>query len=263
MYNFTNTDSKGTVGLPREAINIDGFFLDKEINSFQTLSVQGRECLAVDMDSYSIPRRSGIRVRNRELKERRLVVKFHINAKDTTEYYGAIKKLKHHLYKRDILRIFFNDEPDLYYEGYLSTINDFETNYIKSSGSFEVICPEPFKFHVNTKQNVLNNGKLNLDTNVPLRLRSIDFPAFTSTSTSLSVKIGGYTMKFVSLPSLTGKKMKIDFEKMEVYLGEQNITSNLDILSDFGNIRVLDEDKITISPAPPGAFVVDVEVYDL
>ena len=58
------------------------------------------------MDSYSIAQKHGIKVRNRKLKERRLIVKFHINSKDTTEYYDAIKKLKRHLYKEEPLRIF-------------------------------------------------------------------------------------------------------------------------------------------------------------
>ncbi len=263
MYNFTDTVSKGTIGLPKEAINIDGFFLDKEINSFQTLSVYGRESLFVDMDSYSIAQKHGIKVRNKKLKERRLIVKFHINAKDTTEYYDAIKKLKRHLYKEEPLRIFFNDEPDLYYEGNLTAINDFDTNYFKATGSFEIICPQPYKYHANSKQSILQNGKINLDSNFPLKVRNIEFPAFTSTSTTLKIGIGDYTMTFTGLPTLTAKVLKIDFEKLAIYLGNQEITSYLNIMSDFGNIRIKDGDKITMSLVTTKQIIVDVEVYDL
>ncbi len=263
MYNFTDTENKGNIELPKEAINVDGFFLDKEINSFQTLSVYGRESLSVDMESYSIPKRHGIKVRNKKLKERKLIVKFHINAKDTTEYYDAIKKLKRRLFKEGPLRIFFNDEPNLYYEGHLSTINDFETNYIKAIGSFEIICPQPYKYHANSKQLVIQNGKVNLDSNFPLRIRNIEFPAFTSTAITLNLSIGSYSMKFVGLPTLTGKALKIDFETLSIYLGSQNITTNLDIMSDFGNIRIRDGDKISSSLTFAKPILLDVEAYDL
>ena len=264
MYNFTDTEDKGSVLLPKEAINIDGFFLDREITSYQTLTVYGRESLDVSMESYSIPQENGLRIRNKTIKERKLVVSYAINAKDTNQFYTAMKKLKKHLYKQSILRIFFNDEPNLYYEGHLSAINEPKDNYIKGEGSFEILCPMPYKYHVNTKKYISNSSKLNIDSYLPNKIRSFEVDKLTVNSTGMTIQIGNYKMRFIGLPSTVGKKLVIDFESLSVTLGGQVITSNLDILSDFGNVRVKDQDTVYCSLIGGSSkILIDVEEYDL
>ncbi|MDG4966254.1 phage tail family protein [Lactococcus lactis] len=264
MYNFTDTKEKGSVLLPEEAINVDGFFLDREITGFSTLTIDGRESLGVSMDDYVIPRSNGIKIRNKALKERVLVVHYAINTKDTEEFYSSMKKLKKHLYKEKSLKIFFNDEPNLYYEGHLRAINPPENNYIKSTGSFEIICPMPYKYHFNTKKSITNKAKANIDSNMPIKVRMLKIDNLTSSGTSMTIQIGTYQMKFTSLPSTIGKNLVIDFERLAVSLGGQVITSNLDILSDFGNIRISDEDVVYCSLLNnTSKIILDVEEYDL
>ena len=264
MYNFTDTTEKGSDLLPKEAINIDGFFLDREISCFKTLTVSGRESLEVSMDDYNIPKTDGIKVRNRRLKERNITVKYSLNARNLDEYYSAMKKLKKHLYKKEKLRIYFNDEQNLYYEGYLSSIKEPNENYFKTIGSFEIICPKPYKYHVNNKRRVINGGKTIIDSEFPTKIKRIETSNLNLNSTTMLFRIGSYQMKFVGLPTTTGKKLIIDFENLSISLGGQNITSNLDILSDFGNIKLNDGDYLHCSLANnSNELIVELEVYDL
>ncbi|HFK2761595.1 TPA: distal tail protein Dit [Enterococcus faecalis] len=264
MYNFTDITQKGSKLLPKEAVNIDGFFLDREIASFTTLTIDGRETINVSMDNYPIPKTDGVKVRNRNLKERTIKVYFSFQARSIEEYYSDLRKLKKHIYKQTPLKIFFDDEKNIYYEGYLSSLTNMDTNYIHSSGSFEILCPKPYKYHVNSKQNISNNGKINLDTARPLRIRTVEIPLINYNNTTMIIKIGNYTMKLVGLPTTSNKELKINFEELTITLGGQNINSNLDIFSDFGNIRVQDRDIFSCNLLSNNSkIIVDVEVYDL
>lgn len=264
MYNFTDTTEKGSNLLPKEAINVDGFFLDREISCFKTLTVSGREAISVSMDNYTIPKTDGIRVRDRRITERKITIKYSLNARDLDEYYSAMKKLKKHLYKEKILRIYFNDERDLYYEGYLSNLKEPNDNYYKTFSTIEITCPKPYKYHVNNQRKVINGGKISIDTEFPTKIKRIETGSLNLNSTNMTFNIGAYQMKFVGLPTTNGKKMIIDFEKLTISLGGQNITSNLDIMSDFGNIRLKDGDYMHCSLAHDAhEIIVDLEVYDL
>lgn len=264
MYNFTNTTERGNKTLPSEAINIDGFFLDRELECYTTLAVDGRESLEVSMDNYAIPRKDGVRVRNKALKERELIVNYEINAEDVTKFYETMKKLKKHLYKEKPLKIFFNDEPNLYYEGHLQSINGLDNGYIKGTGSFVILCPTPYKYRVNSTKIVRNGSKINILSDYNFRIRTIKINQLYFESTQMFINIGGFKMSFKTLPKTKGKSLVIDFSKLSVELDGQKITSNLDIMSDFGNIRVKDDDIIKCSLLDNlSNLEIDIEEYEL
>lgn len=142
--------------LSNTSLSVNNVNLEQEILGFRTLSVSGRESLAVSIDNTSIKLRDGKIYNNKTDNTRELKVLFNITEESLTECNKAIDKLKYLIHDEEI-QINFNDEPDKYFIG---TMSNLEISPINSAGSvwksfngtITFLCSDPYKYSVKEKE---------------------------------------------------------------------------------------------------------------
>lgn len=148
MYNFVDTieASEGVV-LPSEALMINGQYIEDQISGYRTLSVQGREALSPDVESYETGVRDGSRLKNKRYPERIIIVQYQLIADSNEAFREAYNQLGRILDVTEA-QLIFNDEQDKFYIGTPCIIGAVPPGKNAVVGTFEILCTDPFKYSV-------------------------------------------------------------------------------------------------------------------
>lgn len=130
--------------LPTEAVSINGRYLERIIDGYRTLYVQGRESLAVSLDTYSVGTADGERLRNRRYPARELKVGFQLIADTAEEFRQRFNQLNNILSIEEADFI-FNDERDKFFSGNPIMDAELETGTNSVKGEWSIYCTYPFK----------------------------------------------------------------------------------------------------------------------
>lgn len=148
MYRFVDiTEAAEGMELPSEAMQINGEYLEELIPGYRTLSVSGREALSPEIESYHTGIRDGSARKSRRYQERIITVKYQLVAKSNEEFREAYNKLGGILNTEDA-QLIFRDEPDKYFIGTPSLIEEVEPGRNAVVGELEFLCLDPFKYSV-------------------------------------------------------------------------------------------------------------------
>lgn len=148
MYNFIDVNEVSeAVVLPSEALNINGKFIENLIPGYRTLSVEGREALSQELNTYETGVRDGSKLKSRKYPAREITIKYQIKAASNEEFRDAYNKLGGVLNVQDAVLI-FNDEPDKFYKGTPESIEPVEPGRNSVTGEFTILCADPFKYSV-------------------------------------------------------------------------------------------------------------------
>lgn len=148
MYSFV--DIKGTsegITLPSEAMQINGEYLENLVPGYRTLSVSGREALSPEIESFHTGIRDGSSRKSRRYPERIITVKYQLISKSNEEFREAYNKLGGVLNTEDA-QLIFRDEPDKYFIGTPSLVEEVEQGRNAVVGELEFLCLDPFKYSV-------------------------------------------------------------------------------------------------------------------
>lgn len=147
MYKFVDTTKAASAAntLPSEALSINGKYIENQITGYRTLSVSGREAFSPEILTYETGIRDGSKIQSRRFPARTIKVNYQIIAKDNAAFRDAFNKLGGILNVKDAKLIFY-DEKDKYFIGTPSFVDEIEPGSNAVTGTFEILCNDPFKY---------------------------------------------------------------------------------------------------------------------
>ncbi len=148
MYSFVDIkETSEGITLPSEAMQINGEYLEDLVPGYRTLSVSGREALSPEIESFHTGIRDGSSRKSRRYPERIITVKYQLISKSNEEFREAYNKLGGVLNMEDA-QLVFRDEPDKYFIGTPSLVEEVEQGRNAVVGELEFLCLDPFKYSV-------------------------------------------------------------------------------------------------------------------
>lgn len=161
QYRFTDTTRPPVYDRVGIEIMIDGVTLERAIEGYQTLTVQGRELVGRDIESRNYKTiRAGKKTQtsrnyraslapnvlmSSNFTSRTLIIAYELQAPNEWEFRRLWEQMNLLINKEEI-PISFSDDPDFYYIGTLSQIEEVnpDSNHVHSS--FQIECMDPFKY---------------------------------------------------------------------------------------------------------------------
>ena len=148
MYQFTDTiEAPQQELIPAEAPMINGEYLEEIIPGYRTLTVQGREAIAAEVETQSAGRRDGSMFLSRRYPERVIRVRYQLICESAETFRDAYNMLAAYLHTESA-QLIFRDEPDKYYTGIPGQLEAVEPGRNAVTSVVEFICPDPYKYSV-------------------------------------------------------------------------------------------------------------------
>jgi len=148
MYEFRDTTENITaVPVASEALQLNGAYLESEIEGYRTLYVKGREALSPEIETYEIGTKDGEIRKNKRYPARTITVGYQLITASPEAFREAYNKLASIL-NVDDAELIFNDEPDKFFIGTPSLIDDVEEGRNSVKGEIEFLCLDPLKYSV-------------------------------------------------------------------------------------------------------------------
>lgn len=149
MYNFVDTTagSASSSALPAEALQINGAYIENEIEGYRTLYVLGRELTEAEITELQIGQMDGSEYRNSRIVSRSITVGYQLltdSPEDFREKFNALNKI---LNQKEA-KLIFADEPDKYFIGTKSNAGDVPEGRLNVTGEFSIYCCDPRKYSI-------------------------------------------------------------------------------------------------------------------
>lgn len=152
MYQFREINqSRDEPRLAVDELYINDKTLTDAVPGYRQLSVNGRGLLPYEIDrTEDIALRDGSLVNYQNLPARELVIVYAIKAESSQGLRQSFNKLNEVLTTDNAaterLKIQFRDDMDWLYYGLLSDVEDIDETQLEVSGSFTLLCPDPWKY---------------------------------------------------------------------------------------------------------------------
>lgn len=132
--------------LPTRAMNINGSFLEELIPGYQTLDVEGRELFETSNEYAQLGIRDGERHIYNRIPSRKIIVKYFVKAENEVSFRDKFNKMNVALFTEKEVQIWFNDEPEMIFNGTKATIDQVESGHYWATGSLTITCGDPYKY---------------------------------------------------------------------------------------------------------------------
>ena len=152
MYNFVDTTQTPAESrqLPAEALQINGEYIENQIEGYQTLYVTGRELSESEINETQIGNATGTEYQGKRNVQRTITVGFQLLCSTPEEFTEKFNTLNGIL-DVEQARLIFRDEPDKYYIGTKSEVGDIPSGRLNVKGEFAFYCCDPYKYSVAEK----------------------------------------------------------------------------------------------------------------
>jgi predicted phage tail component-like protein len=148
MYRFIDTvDRAEDAELPKEALSFGGTIFELVIPGYRTLSVLGRESFEAEITALSSPQKDGQSYVYSRKKERHITVHYQLISEDETTFRQAFNILLGYLMNPES-QLIFMDEPDKYFTGTVTSIDNPPPGCNAVTASFVITCSDPFKYSI-------------------------------------------------------------------------------------------------------------------
>ncbi|WP_182440795.1 MULTISPECIES: distal tail protein Dit [Clostridia] len=149
MYKFVDTinHANNKEELPAEAMSINGTYIENEIQGYRTLYVTGRELLESEIQDRQIGNSDGTEFQYKRNVPRVITVAFVLKSDTPEEFREKFNKLNQILNQEEA-RLVFYDEPDKYFVGTKSTVDEVSEGQLSVTGKFDIYCADPYKYSV-------------------------------------------------------------------------------------------------------------------
>ena len=245
MYQFRDTTKKPSYRKwsPTSAMIYDDVLIEDIISGYQTLYIEGREMLSLDLESEK--KNVGVHISAQRLPERSLTVHYKLTEQNPIEFQRSFKKLMRILYKREDVEIHFNDELDIYYYGRYSGVDKVPGNTDSVVSSFTITCPDPRKYSRFFETNGEIFEYLPYDS-VP------DLISFTATKDNgVKVTNGRQTISISNAALKKGDKVELLISEGKILINGENKTRVLDLTSPFKSFCVRTGDVVKSDNGTP------------
>lgn len=146
---------------PKQAMMVNGQYLEEVISGYRTLSVEGREALDLDIETIAINTRDGGTYKRRRINSRVITVNFSLVDSTPEGFAEKFNKIKQYLYGIEEAQLIFDDEPDMFFTGSFRKVT---ASYIglTSTGKIEILCADPFKYSLTEYTVSAENGEISV-----------------------------------------------------------------------------------------------------
>lgn len=161
QYRFTDTTRPPVYDRVGIEIMIDGVTLERAIEGYQTLTVQGRELVGRDIESRNYKTiRAGKKTQtsrnyraslapnvlmSSNFTSRTLIIAYELKASNEWEFRRLWEQMNLLINKEEV-PISFSDDPDFYYIGTLTQVEEVSADSNHVHSSFQIECMDPFKY---------------------------------------------------------------------------------------------------------------------
>jgi predicted phage tail component-like protein len=204
-----------------------GTFIERLIEGYQTLSVEGREMYSLNHEMQEL-QYGGI-ITNTKLPARVLTIKYKLEDKDSESLQNKFDELMAFLFSEEDVLIQFNDDLEYFFKGRYQAAEPVpgDTNSIIST--FTIICGDPYKYG---KEQV-STGKILGNLPYPVKPESMKVIMNTG---FLDITDGKYHLKVSNIKK--GDVLFFDFRTGDIWVNEKLAPDVLNLDSDFKNIRL-------------------------
>lgn len=231
MYKFRDTTKRKHqsehIFIPTSAMIYKGTFIERLIEGYQTLSVEGREMYSLNHEMQEL-QYGGI-ITNTKLPARVLTIKYKLEDKDSESLQNKFDELMAFLFSEEDVLIQFNDDLEYFFKGRYQAAEPVpgDTNSIIST--FTIICGDPYKYG---KEQV-STGKILGNLPYPVKPESMKVIMNTG---FLDITDGKYHLKVSNIKK--GDVLFFDFRTGDIWVNEKLAPDVLNLDSDFKNIRL-------------------------
>lgn len=263
QYKFTDTVNPPKyyeVGIETE---IDGINLDRMVRGFDTLTVAGRELLGRELvtQNYKTTRvgrktrantnqqwRGNSAIKNRvkpnqllssNTNSRTLVIQYRLECEDEIEFRRQFELLNYYLHKEEV-QIHFSDDPEFYYIGTLSEVDEVEPTSNSVIATFSIECLDSFKYTRREQIWKFNTRDIFRQTSYyPIEIEQIKLTINAATSSlRLQVEETGQFL-LVHHAFALGEVVIFDFLEGDVRTDKgESLNVDFDIFSDFEEFTI-------------------------
>lgn len=153
MYTATDTTKQTTASdsaRSAESLCFDGLWLEDIIPEFRVLSVSGRELLSGEVTESEAVKTYGTTYQKTRWKPRSIKVRFGVFARSARRFREVFNELNRLLHKPQA-KVVFSDEPDKYFIGTVTDIEEVTPGRNAASGEFTIYCTDPRKYSLAEK----------------------------------------------------------------------------------------------------------------
>lgn len=133
-------------GLPVEAMNFNGRFLEDVIPGFRTLNIQGRELFETENQYVQLGIRDGESHIYNRIPSRELTIEYYLKADNPEAFRDKFNKLNVALYTEKEVQLWFNDEPEMYFFGAKGSVDKVDPGVDWCISQFTILCGDPYKY---------------------------------------------------------------------------------------------------------------------
>lgn len=226
----------------RCAIKFNDVEIDKEINGYMTVNVEGRQLFSPTLETLEVPGRNGDICIGKQYSSRDIKVYFLIEAERNVDFLKKIKRLTEILQTTNEVEFKFRDEDGVRF-GQVSEVEDPPYDSNIGIGSFTIHSSDPF-LYTNIKQ---SNGIIPTlkYKKYPIKIESLEVTGATTSSLQVLNKSNG---KKIIINEKLVSTDKVLITKDTITKNGNNILNKLDfVTSDYHEFEVYSGEAITVS----------------
>lgn len=227
---------------PSDNITLNGVDLMDAIPQYRQVKVSGRGLVGREVNTTTIPARSGVRVNSLQEKPIELEVEYILDCNSNEELRGAFEKLNKILKKDDVLTIRFADTQGYSYQGHFTNAGSIsQTNYL-AQGSFTLFVPYPY---MQSDKQSSTTGLVQL-TNASMVLPTKIEATVSVNANEITIQTGYNVIRFKG-NYLAGNRLKIEWLENEISImyDGRSILTDLVRLSDPESFFLRDGTRVT------------------
>ena len=148
--------------LTQSAFKCNDTYFEDVVPGYHTLNARGRYLLEKSVNLTDPERADGSIYEFARFPSREIEVEYFIDADNWEEFQERYTLLSRYL-NANQARIIFNGEADKYIIGSISSPNEVDEQMFSRSGTYSIICADPFKYAVNETIETPTDGVFEID----------------------------------------------------------------------------------------------------
>lgn len=251
MYDYNNLKRQtiqDVAAEPSDNLLVNGRPLNQLVEGYRHLTVAGRGIVGQTVKTTSVLGRRGVWVDDVSDDERELVIKYRLEADNSSQLrdrFAQLNKVLRTLGPSGFLELSFKDEADFTYYGYLSGADEIEESALVVVSKFTLLIPDGYK----KKRSQSSTGAVSLTNALAVLPERV---TITPTATVNQVQIinGDKVLSFRGAYA-PGRDVVVTWgaDEVTVTYGGRSILSELERYSPLENFWVKNGDTITAKNA--------------
>lgn len=222
------------------AFSYDGAKLENQFRFYRTLSVKGRGVTNVQFETDQV--KTGTKIATQKLSGNTLQIEYLMYYASQEDVQNQQRKMKQFLFREADVPIVFDDDPQIIQYGRLSKFDEDDGSVYRDcfKGRFEIYCQDPLKYSM-PKQ---SENTITVASPVETTPSKIIVKLVRDSSVRITNINTGKVIRITSAAIYANNVLTFDFNQGIVLVNGKDMTSVLDLESDFENFYVHRGDQL-------------------